>query len=194
MHRLRRRVRHEPAYQSIRGDIEENLTALTAREDENPRVDDDALERMAQQHRFPSRQAAKPKTGRRKPRLHRTGRNVQFNAKATHDSIARFYALVPPKGTIAETLERADEALRAMKPLSELAHERNKSLQEIVTAAAANLEREESRQQRVALTRRRLAELRSESIRPRDVAPDRQDDGLGRVRLGRAARHRAQVG
>jgi hypothetical protein len=63
---------------------------------------------------FPSREAQKPKSGasRRKPRVHRTGRNVQFNAKASQTTIDRFYALCEVKGwVLGYTLERAVDAL-----------------------------------------------------------------------------------
>ena len=64
---------------------------------------------------FPSRevQKAKPATqGPRKPRRHRTGRNVQFNAKASQTTIDRFYALCDLKGwVLGYTLERAVDAL-----------------------------------------------------------------------------------
>jgi hypothetical protein len=64
---------------------------------------------------FPSREVPKPKAatqGRRKPRIHRTGRNVQFNAKASQTTIDRFYALCDLKGwVLGYTLERAVDAL-----------------------------------------------------------------------------------
>ena len=63
---------------------------------------------------FPSREVQKPKAaqGRRKPRIHRTGRNVHFNVKASQSTIDRFYALCDLKGwVLGHTLERAVEAL-----------------------------------------------------------------------------------
>jgi len=69
---------------------------------------------------FPSREVPKtkqPSQGPRKPRRHRTGRNVQFNAKASQTTIDRFYALCDLKGwVLGYTLERAVDALeREMK-------------------------------------------------------------------------------
>src|SRR5215467_10847003 len=52
---------------------------------------------------FPSRESAKPpaaKTLKREPRRYRTGRNVQFNAKAAQSSIDRFYALCDGNGWV----------------------------------------------------------------------------------------------
>jgi hypothetical protein len=64
---------------------------------------------------FPSREVPKPRQtnqGPRKPRRHRTGRNVQFNAKASQTTIDRFYALCDLKGwVLGYTLERAVDAL-----------------------------------------------------------------------------------
>lgn len=62
---------------------------------------------------FPSRErpkaAPKPK---REPRRYRTGRNVQFNAKASQATVDRFYALCDATGWVmGYTLERAVEAL-----------------------------------------------------------------------------------
>lgn len=63
---------------------------------------------------FPSREVQKPKAGqgRRKPRVHRTGRNVHFNVKASQSTIDRFYAICDLKGwVLGFTLECAVEAL-----------------------------------------------------------------------------------
>jgi hypothetical protein len=64
---------------------------------------------------FPSREVPKAKLatqGPRKPRRHRTGRNVQFNAKASQTTIDRFYALCDLKSwVLGYTLERAVDAL-----------------------------------------------------------------------------------
>ena len=57
----------------------------------------------------PSQPVAVPK---RAPRLHRTGRNVQFNMKATQETITAFYAVCDRTGwVLGETLERAIAAL-----------------------------------------------------------------------------------
>jgi hypothetical protein len=66
---------------------------------------------------FPSRQAPPVATitvkEKRKLRRHKTGRNVQFNAKATQETIDRFYALCDenPSWVMGYTLERAVDAL-----------------------------------------------------------------------------------
>lgn len=64
---------------------------------------------------FPSRESTKPAAAlkpKRAPRRYRTGRNVQFNAKAAQSTIDRFYALCDQNGwVLGYTLERAVEAL-----------------------------------------------------------------------------------
>lgn len=73
----------------------------------------ETIERIAEENNFPSRQAAKaPNTPRRKRRVHRTGRNQQFNAKATPETIDRFYKLANEKKVpLGELLRLALEAL-----------------------------------------------------------------------------------
>lgn len=74
----------------------------------------EALAQVAEENNFTSRQPAKPakKADRRKPRIHRTGRNVQFNAKATPETIAKFYRLADEKKvTLGEAFEMAVDAL-----------------------------------------------------------------------------------
>lgn len=62
-------------------------------------------------------EAAKP---RRQPRTHRTGRNVQFNVKASQEAVDAFYRISDDQGwVLGETLERALSALErdlAAKP------------------------------------------------------------------------------
>lgn len=62
---------------------------------------------------FPSREIARPSGNvPRKPRRYRTGRNVQFNAKALQKTVDRFYALCDKTGWVmGYTLERAVDAL-----------------------------------------------------------------------------------
>ena len=76
-------------------------------------VETEALTQIAEQNNFTSRQAPKPqRVQRRKPRIHRTGRNVQFNAKATPETIAKFYRLADEKKvTLGELFEMAVDAL-----------------------------------------------------------------------------------
>ena len=74
-------------------------------------IPDELVARIAEEQGFPSRQAPKAKP-RRKPRIHRTGRNVQFNAKVTAETDARIHAgadrLEVPLG---EVLKRGMDAL-----------------------------------------------------------------------------------
>lgn len=66
---------------------------------------------------FRSREATLPLTAtvRREPRRHRTGRNVQFNMKASQDTVDAFYAISDSQGwVLGETLEHALQALQRM--------------------------------------------------------------------------------
>jgi hypothetical protein len=68
-----------------------------------PAAQKTAIREASEAHDFPSRAAeAKPPQRRR-----RTGRNVQFNIKATADTIARFTALADKRGVaFGELLEQ----------------------------------------------------------------------------------------
>ena len=77
---------------------------------------------------FPSRQAppatkATTPKEKRTQRRYRTGRNVQFNAKASQETIDRFYALCDrnPGWVMGYTLERAVEALEREMTQSKVA-------------------------------------------------------------------------
>ncbi len=76
-------------------------------------VEEATITALAEQNNFPSRQATKPaKPERRKPRTHRTGRNVQFNSKVTAETNAKIYKLADEKKvTLGELLELALAAL-----------------------------------------------------------------------------------
>jgi hypothetical protein len=77
-------------------------------------VEVEVLNQIAEDNNFTSRQAPKAakKAERRKPRIHRTGRNVQFNTKATAEYIAKFYRLADEKKvTVGECFEMAVDAL-----------------------------------------------------------------------------------
>src|ERR1700730_9066527 len=72
--------------------LKEPLPSFTTKPRKERSVEEEAVARIATENNFPSRQAAKPPgIVRRKPRVHRTGRNQQFNAKATPEPIQRFY-------------------------------------------------------------------------------------------------------
>lgn len=65
--------------------------------------------------KFPSREAAPPKAkkAKRVPRIYRTGRNVQFNLKASQAAIDAFYDLCDRQGWVmGVTFERAIAALQ----------------------------------------------------------------------------------
>ena len=50
---------------------------------------------------------------KREPRRHRTGRNVQFNVKASQETVDAFYAISDRNGwVLGETLEHALAALQ----------------------------------------------------------------------------------
>src|SRR5580704_9688864 len=97
-------------------------------------VQQETIERIAEEHNFPSRQAAKaPKEPKRKPRIYRTGRNQQFNAKATPETIQRFYKVADEKRVpLGELLKQGLDSLEAVDCLQKVAEQRDTSLQEIV--------------------------------------------------------------
>jgi hypothetical protein len=78
---------------------------------------------VAEAARFRSREPALPQVpvaaplaaplAKRVPRRYRTGRNVQFNVKASQDTVDAFYAISDIKGwVLGETLEHALAALQ----------------------------------------------------------------------------------
>lgn len=73
----------------------------------------ETIERLAEENNFPSRQAARaPKELRRKRRVYTTGRNRQFNIKATDQTIDRFYRIADERDVaLCELLEQALDAL-----------------------------------------------------------------------------------
>jgi hypothetical protein len=76
-------------------------------------VAEEAIARLAEANNFPSRQAPKaPKEPRRKRRLYTTGRNRQFNIKATSETVERFYKLADERHVpLCALLEQALDAL-----------------------------------------------------------------------------------
>jgi hypothetical protein len=76
-------------------------------------IEEETITRIAEENKFPSRQAARPvKVERRKPRIHRTGRNQQFNAKATAETINKIYKLADERRVpLGELLRLAIDAL-----------------------------------------------------------------------------------
>ena len=67
---------------------------------------------IAEASRFPSREARASST-RRPPRIHRTGRTMQFNARTTPQTVEALYAIADQQGwLVGETLEHALAALQ----------------------------------------------------------------------------------
>jgi hypothetical protein len=72
---------------------------------------------VAEAARFLSREPAfspaDPPAAKRVPRRYRTGRNVQFNVKASQETVDAFYAISDSEGwVLGETLEHALGALQ----------------------------------------------------------------------------------
>lgn len=76
-------------------------------------VPKDAIEKIADDNNFPSRQAAKPAaTPRRKQRRYRTGRNQHLGIKTTIETRERFYKLADDRNVpLGELLRLALDAL-----------------------------------------------------------------------------------
>jgi methylmalonyl-CoA mutase N-terminal domain/subunit len=93
--------------------LNEDPQVFTTKPRAEKRVEETAIAQLAEQNNFPSRQAAKaPRAERRKPRIHRTGRNQQFNAKATAETINRVYKQADEmKVPLGEWMKRAADAL-----------------------------------------------------------------------------------
>jgi hypothetical protein len=76
-------------------------------------MEEEAVDAIAKENRFPSRQAKKePSAPRRKPRLHRTGRSFNFSVKVSLETRDRFYKAADSRGvTLARLMELALDAL-----------------------------------------------------------------------------------
>jgi len=87
--------------------------AFTTKPKKETSVAEEAIARIADENNFPSRQAPKSSNApRRKPRTYRTGRNQQFNAKATPETIQRFYKAADERNVpLGELLRLALDAL-----------------------------------------------------------------------------------
>ena len=85
-----------------------------------PKIEKAAVRQASEANNFPSRTATANPTAPandRQQRRRRTGRNVQFNIKATPETIARFTAIADKNGWVfGETLDRALEALEQSVP------------------------------------------------------------------------------
>jgi len=106
-------------------------------------VPEAAIETIAAQNNFPSRQAPKPQaTPRRKPRVYRTGRNVQFNAKISLETMQRFYKAVEERGIVmGELIKQSLDALETLDALQKIANRRGVSLSVVVDEAVRTLDR-----------------------------------------------------
>jgi len=92
--------------------LKDPLPAFTTKPKPEHPVANETIERIAEDNNFPSRQAKPAKSVRRKPRIYRTGRNQQFNAKATPETIAKFYKMADEKNVpLGELLRLALDAL-----------------------------------------------------------------------------------
>jgi hypothetical protein len=94
-------------------DLNTPLPAFTVRPKKEGPVAEDAISRIAEENNFPSRQAPKTaKEPRRKRRTYTTGRNRQFNIKATPETVDRFYRMADDrKVPLCALLEQALDAL-----------------------------------------------------------------------------------
>ena len=85
-----------------------------------PKPEAAVIREVSEANNFPSRAAARPVIVQEPAAPHvqrrrRTGRNVQFNIKATQETIARFTAIADKNGWVfGETLDRALDALERL--------------------------------------------------------------------------------
>ena len=103
-------------------DTAATLPAFSTKPKASQPVATDQVERIAQEHNFPSRQPvkAKPRLPRRIAR-HRTGRNQQLNIKATAETIERFYKLADKRRVaLGELLEQGLDALERLESLEKV--------------------------------------------------------------------------
>ncbi len=124
--------------------LKEPLPAFTTKPRKDRPVEEEAIARIAEHNNFPSRQAAKPaKLDRRKPRVYRTGRNQQFNAKVTPETIQRFYKAADEKRVpLGELLKQSLDALDTIAVLQTFAAKEEKSVPELLHQIIEALERE----------------------------------------------------
>jgi hypothetical protein len=75
---------------------------------------DAAIDRIAAEHGFPSRPSVRsPRDPKRKPRIHRTGRNISMNIKVRQQTQERFYRLADEHNLVLGAL--LDEAFDALE-------------------------------------------------------------------------------
>lgn len=91
----------------------DNPPVFTTKPKKETAVEEATIARIAEQNNFTSRQAPKAaKEPRRKRRVYTTGRNRQFNIKATAETVERFYKMADDRRVpLCELLEQALDAL-----------------------------------------------------------------------------------
>jgi hypothetical protein len=94
-------------------DLTSPLPSFTVKPRKEKPVEEEAIARIAAENNFPSRQTPKiSREPKRKRRVYTTGRNRQFNIKATAETVERFYAMADErKVPLCELLEQALDAL-----------------------------------------------------------------------------------
>jgi hypothetical protein len=97
-----------------------DLTEFKPTAIKKPKVEAAVIREVSEANNFPSRAPPKvqaPPEPAPAQRRRRTGRNVQFNIKATPETIARFTALADKHGWVfGEVLEHALDALEHFTP------------------------------------------------------------------------------
>jgi hypothetical protein len=88
-------------------------TTFTTKPKPEKRTDEAAIDDIARQNNFPSRQAAKPAAApKRKQRRYRTGRNRHLGIKTTEETQERFYKAADERNVpLGELLRLALDAL-----------------------------------------------------------------------------------
>ncbi len=101
----------DPARVDPLGDLD--LTDFKPAPTKRPAVQKDAIREISEAHKFPSRAPERTNPVKKAvQRRRRTGRNVQFNIKATPETIARFTSIADKHGFVfGELLDRALDAL-----------------------------------------------------------------------------------
>jgi hypothetical protein len=90
-----------------------DISGFAPRSDADARPPPEQLDRLTKGSKFRSREIAEPEQGRVQQRRRRTGRNVQFNIRATQQVINEFRALSEEKDwPDGLTLEKALHALQ----------------------------------------------------------------------------------
>jgi len=94
-------------------DLTTPLPSFTTKPKKEKPVEEEAIARIAAENNFPSRQAPKiSREPKRKRRVYTTGRNRQFNIKATAETVERFYKMADErKVPLCALLEEALDAL-----------------------------------------------------------------------------------